>query len=92
MHRELLEMTCRVANALKSDGVKKGDRVAIYMPVTPLLVASMLACARIGAIHRYKINTGIMPYDTAIYLHFSTDHNHLVILRYNTDKGFLLHL
>ena len=51
-HRELLEMTCRIANALKSDGVKKGDRVAIYMPVSPLLVASMLACARIGAIHR----------------------------------------
>ena len=51
--RELLEMTCRVANVLKRDGVKKGDRVAIYMPVSPLLVASMLACARIGAIHRY---------------------------------------
>ncbi len=50
--RELLEMTCRVANAMKSDGVRKGDRVAIYMPVSPLLVASMLACARIGAIHR----------------------------------------
>ena len=46
-------MTCQVANVLKSDGVKKGDRVAIYMPVSPLLVASMLACARIGAIHRY---------------------------------------
>ena len=41
-----------MANALKRDGVKKGDRVAIYMPVSPLLVASMLACARIGAIHR----------------------------------------
>lgn len=51
--RELLEMTCRVANVLKSDGVKKGDRVAIYMPVSPILVASMLACARIGAIHKY---------------------------------------
>ena len=46
-------MTCRVANVLKRDGVKKGDRVAIYMPVSPLLVASMLACARIGAIHRW---------------------------------------
>ena len=52
VHRELLEKTCQVANALKRDGVKKGDRVAIYMPVSPLLVASMLACARIGAIHR----------------------------------------
>ena len=46
-------MTCQVANVLKKDGVKKGDRVAIYMPVSPMLVASMLACARIGAIHRY---------------------------------------
>ena len=48
-------MTCQVANVLKRDGVKKGDRVAIYMPVSPMLVASMLACARIGAIHRYSI-------------------------------------
>ncbi len=48
----LLDMTCQVANVLKKDGVKKGDRVAIYMPVSPLLVAAMLACARIGAIHR----------------------------------------
>jgi len=45
-------MTCQVANVMKKDGVKKGDRVAIYMPVCPLLVASMMACARIGAIHR----------------------------------------
>ena len=52
VHRELLEKTCQIANALKRDGVKKGDRVAIYMPVSPLLVASMLACTRIGAVHR----------------------------------------
>jgi acetyl-CoA synthetase len=36
---------------LKSYGVKKGDRVAIYLPVSPIAVASMLACAKIGAIH-----------------------------------------
>jgi len=51
--RQLLELTCQVANALKTEGVKKGDRVAIYMPVSPLLAASMLACARIGAVHRW---------------------------------------
>lgn len=51
--RELLDETCRIANALKRKGVKKGDRVCIYMPVSPTGVASMLACARIGAIHRY---------------------------------------
>lgn len=44
-------MTCRLANTLKKHGIKKGDRVAIYMPVSPLAVAAMLACARIGAIH-----------------------------------------
>ncbi|KAG8548320.1 hypothetical protein GDO81_025760, partial [Engystomops pustulosus] len=49
--RELLETTCRIANTLKKYGVKKGDRVAIYMPVSPMAVASMLACARIGAVH-----------------------------------------
>ncbi|KAM6915816.1 acetyl-coenzyme A synthetase 2-like, mitochondrial [Xenentodon cancila] len=50
-YRELLEITCRLANTLKSHGVHRGDRVAIYMPVSPLAVASMLACARIGAVH-----------------------------------------
>jgi len=51
--RQLLELTCQIANALKTEGVKKGDRVAIYMPVSPQLAASMLACARIGAVHRW---------------------------------------
>uniref|UniRef100_A0A7N6BRG5 Acetyl-coenzyme A synthetase n=1 Tax=Anabas testudineus TaxID=64144 RepID=A0A7N6BRG5_ANATE len=50
-HRELLETTCRLANTLKNHGIQKGDRVAIYMPVSPLAVAAMLACARIGAVH-----------------------------------------
>uniref|UniRef100_A0AAR2JZ46 Propionate--CoA ligase n=1 Tax=Pygocentrus nattereri TaxID=42514 RepID=A0AAR2JZ46_PYGNA len=50
-YRELLETTCRLANTLKSHGVRKGDRVAIYMPPSPIAVAAMLACARIGAVH-----------------------------------------
>lgn len=49
--RELLDMTCRLANTLKRNGIKKGDRVAIYMSVSPMAVAAMLACARIGAVH-----------------------------------------
>ncbi|KAB1262308.1 Acetyl-coenzyme A synthetase 2-like; mitochondrial [Camelus dromedarius] len=49
--RELLETTCRLANTLKRHGVCRGDRVAIYMPASPLSVAAMLACARIGAVH-----------------------------------------
>ncbi|XP_048456711.1 acetyl-coenzyme A synthetase 2-like, mitochondrial isoform X2 [Rhincodon typus] len=50
-YRELLETTCRLANTLKRHGVQKGDRVAIYLPVSPIGIAAMLACARIGAVH-----------------------------------------
>ena len=48
---ELLEDTCRMANALVALGVGKGDRVTIYMPMIPESVVAMLACARIGAVH-----------------------------------------
>jgi len=47
LHREV----CRFANVLKKKGIKKGDRVTIYLPMIPELAISMLACARIGAIH-----------------------------------------
>ncbi len=50
-YRELHEQVCKFANVLKSRGVKKGDRVSIYLPMIPELVIAMLACARIGAIH-----------------------------------------
>ncbi|XP_058844015.1 acetyl-coenzyme A synthetase 2-like, mitochondrial [Acipenser ruthenus] len=50
-YRQLLELTCRLGNVLKRQGVRKGDRVTIYMPPCPLAVAAMLACARIGAVH-----------------------------------------
>ncbi|MGI0046447.1 MAG: acetate--CoA ligase [Nitrosotalea sp.] len=50
-YQELLDNVCKVANALKSLGVKKGDRVTIYLPMIPELVVSLLACSRIGAIH-----------------------------------------
>ena len=49
---ELFELVNRFANGLKSIGLKKGDRVSIYMPNTVEAVASMLACARIGVIHQ----------------------------------------
>ena len=48
---ELHAEVCRLGNALKSLGVRKGDRVAIYMPMVPEAAAAMLACARIGAVH-----------------------------------------
>ena len=50
-YRELYEETCRFANLLKSRGIKRGDRVMIYMPMIPEAAAAMLACARIGAVH-----------------------------------------
>ena len=50
-YRELHEEVCRFANALKARGVKKGDRVTIYMPMIPEAAVAMLASARIGAIH-----------------------------------------
>ncbi|MBB6094495.1 acetyl-CoA synthetase [Povalibacter uvarum] len=50
-YRELHERVCQCANALKSLGVKKGDRVTIYLPMIPEAAVAMLACARIGAIH-----------------------------------------
>ncbi|WKN31561.1 acetate--CoA ligase [Porifericola rhodea] len=49
--RQLYEETCRFANALKKNGVEKGDRVIIYMPMVPEAAIAMLACARIGAVH-----------------------------------------
>ena len=50
-YRQLHKSVCRLANVLKANGVKRGDRVTIYLPMIPEAVYAMLACARIGAIH-----------------------------------------
>ena len=50
-YQELYEETCRFSNALKDLGIKKGDRIIIYMPMVPEAAIAMLACARVGAIH-----------------------------------------
>src|SRR5690606_23261290 len=50
-YKELHKRVCKMANALKEQGIKKGDRVCIYLPMIPELAISMLACARIGAVH-----------------------------------------
>lgn len=50
-YRQLHERVCRMANVLVEHGIKKGDRVCIYLPMIPELAVSLLACARIGAIH-----------------------------------------
>jgi acetyl-CoA synthetase len=50
-YRELHEQVCRLANAMRRLGVKRGDRVTIYLPMVPEAAVAMLACARIGAVH-----------------------------------------
>ncbi|WP_018275749.1 acetate--CoA ligase [Teredinibacter turnerae] len=50
-YKEVHEQVCKLANVLKARGVKKGDRVCIYMPMIPEAAYAMLACARVGAIH-----------------------------------------
>jgi len=50
-YKQLHAEVCKFANVLKSKGIKKGDRISIYMPMVPELAIAMLACARIGAIH-----------------------------------------
>jgi acetyl-CoA synthetase len=50
-YKELHQRVCQTANMLKANGAKKGDRICIYMPMVPELAISVLACARIGAIH-----------------------------------------
>lgn len=50
-YRELYELTCQFSNALVTNGVEKGDRVIIYMPMVPEAAIAMLACARVGAVH-----------------------------------------
>jgi len=50
-YQELHDQVCRVANMLKAHGIKKGDRVCIYMPMVPETAYAMLGCARIGAVH-----------------------------------------
>ena len=50
-YRKLFELTCQFSNALEAEGIQKGDRVIIYMPMIPEAVIAMLACARVGAVH-----------------------------------------
>jgi len=64
-YSDLHANVCRLANAMKSRGVKKGDRVTIYMPMIPETAFAMLACARIGAIHSVVFG-GFSPESLAV--------------------------
>lgn len=50
-YKQLHERVCKMANVLKNQGIKKGDRVCVYLPMIPELAVTLLACARVGAIH-----------------------------------------
>ena len=63
---EALAATCQLANALKTLGVGKGDRVCLYMPMVPEAAYAMLACARIGAIHSVVVSS-VSPRPTPLY-------------------------
>ncbi len=64
-YRELLDETARLAGALQSLGVGRGDRVIIYMPMVPQVVFAMLACARLGAVHSVVFG-GFAPHELAL--------------------------
>jgi hypothetical protein len=81
---ELHRQVCTFANVLKKHGVKKGDRVAIYMPMIPGLVVAMLACARIGAPHSIvvsNVNLSQHKRESCTIVHGSTGHCFLTVRR-----------
>jgi acetyl-CoA synthetase len=64
-YRQVHQQVCRLANVLRQRGVKKGDRVCIYMPMIPEAAFAMLACTRIGAIHSVVFGGFSTPCATA---------------------------
>jgi acetyl-CoA synthetase len=98
-YADLLENVCRLANVLKAQGVGKGDRVVIYLPMIPEAAYAMLACARIGAIHSV-VFAGFSP--DALSNRINDSEAHIVItadfaprggrktpLKSNTDTALL---
>jgi len=83
-YQELHTAVCRFANGLKSLGVKKGDRVCIYLPMIPEAIIAMLACARIGAIHSV-VFAGFSP--TALKNRIQDATCHLIITADINQRG-----
>lgn len=78
-YKNLMDLVCQFANALRENGIRKGDRVSIYMPMILETVVCMLACARIGAIHsvvvrhlrKLKTLSQRLPSKKQLYIYFS---------------------
>ena len=81
---ELYDRVCKMANVLKDQGIKKGDRVCIYLPMIPELAVSLLACARIGAIHSV-VFAGFSS--TALSTRINDSHCKLVIASDGSYRG-----
>ncbi len=64
-YSELLDKVSHAAGALRSLGISKGDRVMIYMPMIPEAIVSMLACARLGAVHSVVFG-GFAPHELSV--------------------------
>ena len=96
-YRELFQKVNKFANALKKLGVKKGDRVGIYLPMIPEVIISMLACARIGAIHTVVFSAfspaalRIRLQDTEAKILITADgyyrRGQIINLKINADEG-----
>jgi acetyl-CoA synthetase len=98
-YQQLHDEVCKIANGLKSLGVKKGDRIAIYMPMVPQAAYAMLACTRIGAIHSV-IFGGFSPHAIADRINDSNAKviitadqgrrgGHVLPLKANVDKALV---
>ena len=81
---ELYDRVCKMANVLKDQGIQKGDRVCIYLPMIPELAVSLLACARIGAIHSV-VFAGFSS--TALSARINDSHCKLVIASDGSYRG-----
>jgi acetyl-CoA synthetase len=98
-YAELFEKICRFSNVLKKQGVQKGDRVAIYLPMIPEAVVAMLACARIGAVHSVifggfssdAIKNRLLDADCKIVITASDCYrgNKIIPLKHNIDTALL---
>jgi len=96
-YEELFKEVCKFANVLKRLGVKKGDRIGIYLPMIPEVIISMLACARIGAVHTVVFSAfspaalRIRLQDTAAKILITADgyyrRGNIINLKENADEG-----